>query len=96
MKTCRMSEADRHERRMDIMEKRDASIAGWRRRGVSYIKYTTTRFPHSSTRQRARYARQIAAGQLRVTLVAPEPVAAIEPVKVKKPRVRKTIGAVVE
>jgi hypothetical protein len=89
-----MTEAERHERRLDIMEKRDASIAGWRRRGVSYIKYTTTRFPHSSTRQRARYARQIAAGHLNIgRVVALEPV---EPVKAKKPRVRKTIGAVVE
>lgn len=59
--------------------------------------YKGKHYPHSSTRQRARYARQIAAGQLRVTLVvAPEPVAAVEPVKAKKPRVRKTIGAVVQ
>jgi hypothetical protein len=59
--------------------------------------YKGKHYPHSSTRQRARYARQIAAGQLNIgRVVAPEPVAVVEPVKAKKPRARKTIGAVVE
>lgn len=56
--------------------------------------YKGKHYPHSSTRQRARYARQIAAGQLNIGRV--EPVAVTAPVKVKKPRVRKTVGSVVE
>jgi len=40
-------------------------------------------YPHSSTRQRARYARQIAAGQLRIATVEP----------VKKARARRKVAA---
>jgi len=36
------------------------------KRGKSFSFRDTTPYPHSSTRQQARYARQIAAGQLRM------------------------------
>lgn len=84
MKSSRLPEAVRKERRRVIVETRDAVrdtfIKGRKR---STIQYRTTRkifrkkasgrveivhdygpYHHSSTRQRARYARQIAAGQL--------------------------------
>lgn len=71
MKTSKLTAEERYERRMDIMGKRDAALYAWRRRGITYVKYDTTRFDkHSSDRQRARYARQIAAGQLRMEGIA--------------------------
>lgn len=38
----------------------------YRNRGAAKRRKTGWYYPHSSTRQRARYARQIAAGQLRM------------------------------
>ncbi len=38
--------------------------SAYRNRGASKRRKTGTRYPHSNTSQRARYARQIAAGQL--------------------------------
>lgn len=38
----------------------------YRFRGATRMRLTSKCFPHSSTRQRARYARQIAAGQLKM------------------------------
>lgn len=91
MKTCKLTAEERYERRLDIMEKRDAAVTAHRHAGRSFIQSRTTRkvfgktrtgkvvishdqrpYPHSSERQRARYARQIAAGQLRMETVAPK------------------------
>lgn len=63
--------------------------------GKEYATHDRLQYPHSSTRQRARYARQIAADQLRVDMVT-TPAVVVEPVKAKKPRTRKTVGSVVE
>lgn len=64
MKTERLTEEQRYERRLDLLEKRDAIITAHRRAGRCFVQYACTRHAHSSDRQRARYARQIAAGQL--------------------------------
>ena len=66
MKSSKLPDFEREMRREDIMYKRRKAIVDHRRRGVSYVKSKTTAFPFSSTRQNARYARQIAAGQLRM------------------------------
>lgn len=83
MKTSKKySEGERWQRRLDIMEKRDAMISAFRKRGRSWLRSKTTvrvikkgrrgeyivneygKYPHSSARQNARIARQLAAGQL--------------------------------
>lgn len=66
-KTCKLYDKDEREiRRIDLLSRRETARYEHRRRGISYVKYKTTRFPFSGARQNARYARQIAAGQLRM------------------------------
>lgn len=102
MKTCKLAAEERYERRLDIMEKRDAAVTAHRRAGRSFVQSRTTRnvfgtkwgepfkfrdttaYSHSSGRQRARYERQIAAGQIRMETVAPKAV----PAKARTRRVK--------
>lgn len=89
MKSSKLNPSARAERREDIMTKRENMHNQHVARGRSYVRSSTTKFDkHSSDRQRARYARQIVAGQIRLILLEPAPI-----VKPKRaPRARKTAG----
>lgn len=63
MKTSRLSTEARKLRRELIMSKRADTLR--RHVGLYYPNPLAKLAPHSSKRQRARYARQIAAGQIR-------------------------------
>jgi hypothetical protein len=78
MKSSKLSDYYRALRRERIMEKRGNTILQHRSPRVP-----TDLYPHSNTRQRARYARQIAAGQIRLIPVT----------KPKAKRTRKTGSA---
>ena len=69
------------------MEKRKMTISMHNARGRSFVQSKTTRFDVTcNKRQRARYARQIAAGQIRLEQVTPP-----APTKPKRaPRTKKT------
>jgi hypothetical protein len=83
MKTSRMTDYDRRVRREKIMEKRGNMILQLR---SSRVQYHTTRFDvHCGKRQRARYARQLAAGQLNLMVITPPaPVAPAKPKRTRK------------
>jgi hypothetical protein len=81
MKSSKLSDYYRALRRERIMEKRGNTILQHDARRRSTVRYHTTRFDeHCGKRQRARYARQIAAGQIRLIPVT----------KPKAKRTRKT------
>lgn len=86
MKSSKLNPRARAERREIIMEKRGNMILQHRR---SYVQSRTTTFAeHCGKQQRARYARQIAAGQIRlIPLAPPAPI-----VKPKAKRTRKIAG----
>lgn len=87
MKSSKLSPEQREERRAAVLTKRDITRHRHQQRGHTYVQYRTTRFDkHSSIRQRARYARQLAAGQLVIGIV--EPSASVKPKRA--PRARKT------
>lgn len=78
MKSSKLTPYDRRVRREKIMEKRGDMILAHKPRRVRTSKV----YPRQSIRQAARYARQIAAGQLRLI-----PVVQAAPTKPK--RIRK-------
>jgi hypothetical protein len=104
MKTSKLDKEYREIRREEIMFDRMQARSAHAKRGVAILQSRTqikvfgkrgkaTReygvYPHSSTRQRVRYARQIAAGQLNISVIA-APVAAVEaPPIAKKKRVSR-------
>jgi len=61
MKSSKLPEDQRIARRAAIMAKREFT----NRQERPFMGYASTKYPHSSTRQNARYARQLAAGQLK-------------------------------
>jgi len=74
MKSSKLSDHYRALRRELIMEKRGNTILqhAKRRSGPRYrFSKSPETYPHSSDRQRARYARQLAAGQLQIVVIAP-------------------------
>lgn len=76
MKSSKLSDRKRRERRDAIMTKREATRRRHASSGRSYVRGSTTRFDkHSSDRQRARYAKQTG-------YVAPQ--------SVTKPKARRT------
>lgn len=82
MKSSKFSPRYRAERREKIMEKRGNAILqhnenGNRGQRDRWLK-TGYSHPHSNDRQRARYARQLAAGRLNIAVQAPA--------KAKRPR----------
>lgn len=78
MKSSKLSEAARVERRQTILRKRAATISAHLKRGRSTVQYRTTKFDKKlSDRQRARYARQTG-------YVAPPPPAPAK--RVRKPK----------
>lgn len=78
MKSSKLSESARAERRQRIMEKRADTIADHLKRGRSFVQSKTTKFDKTvSDRQRARYARQTG-------YVAPPPPAPAK--RVRKPK----------
>jgi hypothetical protein len=89
MKSSKLHTIARAERRELIMEKRKMTITIHKQRGRSYVQSRTTLFDkHSSDRQRARYGRQLTAGQIRLAAVTP-PAPAVKP---KAKRTRKIAG----
>lgn len=67
-------------------------IGGYRTRDWRSGAYWSKSYPHSSTRQRARYARQLAAGQLNIASHV-APVSAVEPPPKKKRASRAKVKA---
>lgn len=66
MKSSKLSQVERETRREEILMNRDMMRQVHVRRGRSFVRYTCTPHQHSSERQRKRYARQLAAGQLKL------------------------------
>lgn len=65
MKSCKLPNDEREDRRRAILAKRHHMRVEGGLRTRAYIQYKCTQHQHSSAKQRARYARQMAAGQLR-------------------------------
>ncbi len=78
MKSSKLSPFERQVRRAKIMQKRALHAQKWAERGMSFVRRKSTSrlfkngkatisyrpYPHSSAKQRARYALQIASRQI--------------------------------